>query len=173
MFLEDYLMIIALGVLISIAAILQHFLPDTYHVMAVQNHKELPGLDFPDRLVSAMRTTGITLVSCTIGVWLVKLNFLIFFHRLGYQIRLYFVFWWIALFMVISCGAAIIGIVTYDCLFSNFEHLILVCSAPSSINYIYTVYRVSIAMDVFSDIISTTPFYALLDIRCEAGLICR
>ncbi|KAH7313638.1 hypothetical protein B0I35DRAFT_480313 [Stachybotrys elegans] len=153
LFLEDYLILATLAMLIAIAGILQHFLPNIYYTMAVQNGRALPGLDFPTRLTDGLRAGIAVQVLSIVGIWFIKLNFLIFFHRLGRQIRSYQVWWWVAFGVVIACGITSLGIIPYDCSLGDFSHILMVCSTESSLNHIYTVYRVSIAMDVISDAI--------------------
>lgn len=120
----------------------------------VQNGLEIPGADFEDRMLSGLRMDGAVLILNTVGVWLVKLNFLVFFHRLGHQIKSYLIFWWIALVVVVGCGAVLLGVIPYKCSFGSFSTIVLECSTNSYLNHIYTMYKASISIDVVSDAIS-------------------
>ena len=151
---EDYLILGAMAILISIATILQLFIGDIYLMMAVENQTASPGLDFPNRMLAGLKADGVVLILCTIGVWLIKLNFLIFFYRLGHQIRLYLIFWWVATLVVIGCLAVLLGVIPYSCSFGSLEHIVMICGSESSVAHIYTVYKVSISIDVVSDAIS-------------------
>ncbi len=123
-------------------------------MLDVQNGQTIPGPDFPDRMLAGLRASGSSLVLCTIGTWLIKFNFLCFFYRLGYHVRLYLIFWWIAFALVMACGAVILGVIHYSCSFGSWDYLVNVCSTAPKLHYIYTVYKVGISMDVFSDVIS-------------------
>lgn len=123
-------------------------------MMHVQNGQAIPGPDFPDRMSAGLRADGAVLILDTVGIWLIKLNFLVFFYRLGHQIKAYLIAWWISLIFVISCLAVLLGIIPYSCSFGALDHIVVECATESSLNYIYTAYRVSISIDVISDAIS-------------------
>ncbi|KAH6658460.1 hypothetical protein BKA67DRAFT_656651 [Truncatella angustata] len=150
---EDYLVLGSMAILVSIAAVLQRFLADIYLMMHVQNLQATPGPDFPSRMSAGLRADGAVLILDTVGIWLIKLNFLVFFYRLGHQIQSYLIFWWIAFTLVIGCLAVLLGVIPYSCSFGSLEHIVVQCASESSLNYIYTAYKVSISIDVLSDVI--------------------
>ncbi|KAK3942849.1 hypothetical protein QBC46DRAFT_423853 [Diplogelasinospora grovesii] len=150
---DDYLMLTALILLIAIASVLQVWLQDIYLMIRVQNGLAIPGADFFDRMSSGLRADGIAILLFIIGVWIIKLNFLLFFYRLGHQITQYLIFWWVALVIVVGCGAAGVGVIPYDCMFGDIMHIITQCSSESSVGHIYDVYKASVVVDVCSDAI--------------------
>lgn len=152
--LEDYLVLASVAILIGIAVTLQRFLADIYLMMHVENGLAVPGPDFADRMLAGLRADGAVLILDTVGIWLIKLNFLVFFYRLGHQIKAYLIAWWISLVFIISCLAVLLGIIPYSCSFGTLEHIVVQCASDSSLNYIYTAYKVSISIDVLSDVIS-------------------
>lgn len=89
-----------------------------------------------------------------IGIWSIKLNFMLFFYRLGHQIRAYRIFWWISVFVVMSCGIVALGIIPYRCHFLPVLEAIAECGTPDSLSHVYIMYIVSVALDAFSDLIS-------------------
>lgn len=147
-------MLFSLAILISTGAVLQRFLSDIYLMIHVQNRLAVPGPDFPDRMLAGLRASGAVLILNTVGIWLIKLNFLVFFYRLGHQVRSYLIFWWVAVVIVVGCGAVLLGVIPYSCSFGNFSHLTYQCSTVPSVNHIYTMYKVSISLDALSDAIS-------------------
>lgn len=147
-------MIIASAILISIAAVLQCFIGDLYLMIHVQNQLVVPGPDFPDRLVTALRIDGIALMLSMIGIWTIKFNFLLFFRRFGRQIRNYMIVWWVAFALVLCCGIVNIGVIPYGCVFGQLSYLTGYCATQSSVGHIYASYKASVAIDVFSDAIS-------------------
>ncbi|KAK7752337.1 hypothetical protein SLS62_005673 [Diatrype stigma] len=144
----------SMAILISVAAVLQRFLGDIYLMMHVENGQAIPGPDFPVRMAAGLRADGVVLILDTVGIWLIKLNFLVFFYRLGHQIKAYLIAWWISLVVVISCLAVLLGVIPYSCSFGTLEHIVVECASESSVKYIYTAYRVSISIDVLSDAIT-------------------
>lgn len=152
--LEDYLVLVSTAILIGVAATLQSFLGDIYYMMHVQNGTEAIGADFITRMLSGLKADGAVLVLCTVGVWLVKVNFLVFFHRLGHHIKSYLIFWWVALVLVIGCGVVLLGVIPYKCEFGSFTQIVVECSSDSYLDHIYTMYKVSISLDILSDAIS-------------------
>ncbi|CAJ2511541.1 Uu.00g071660.m01.CDS01 [Anthostomella pinea] len=153
LFVEDYLMLAGLAILVSLAAVLQHYLADIYLITHVQNQLVVPGPDFPIRLASGLRGDGIALVLNTIGIWTIKLSFLLFFKRLGHQIRPYMTFWWIAFALVVCCGVIHIGLIPFDCIFASTTHLTGQCALRSSVSHIYNKYIGSVIIDVCTDTI--------------------
>ncbi|KAI1373880.1 hypothetical protein F4677DRAFT_427526 [Hypoxylon crocopeplum] len=151
LFAEDYLMLAALAILISFAAVLQRSISDIYLIQHVENQLAIPGPDFQDRLASGLRGDGTVLILGTIGIWAVKLNFLLFFRRFGRQIRTYMVFWWIAFVIIVASGAVHIGVIPYDCQFGSLNHIVYDCSLTSNVSNIYMRYKASISVDVLSD----------------------
>jgi uncharacterized membrane protein len=82
---------------------------------------------------------------------LVKINFLVFFRRLGANITTYSVFWYIVLFLTIACGVINIGLMDFPCVFPTFEYLMSSCQSRSTLKRAYDFMRVSVSLDAFSD----------------------
>lgn len=168
LFVEDYLMLFSLVLLITTGALLQYSIGDVYMVIQVQNEVIPPGLDFPQRMASCLRAAGIVLVLDTIGIWAIKLNFLVFFRGFGHQIRTYMILWWVSLILVVGIGAAHIGIIPYYCVFGPLLSIVERCSTASGVTHLYAVYKVSVSIDVISDAISKFPKYSRVS-RASVG----
>ncbi|KAM7193329.1 hypothetical protein V8F33_007872 [Rhypophila sp. PSN 637] len=150
---EDYLMVLAFGVLVAIATISLIFLGDIYWMLAVENGKVIPGPDVFDRIGKSLRASGLISVLNMIGIWTIKLNFMLFFYRLGHQIRVYRIFWWIAVVVVMSCGIVALGVVPYRCHFQDVMSAIAECGTSDGLTHVYVTYIVSVAVDALSDFI--------------------
>ncbi|KAK8029725.1 hypothetical protein PG993_011016 [Apiospora rasikravindrae] len=137
-------MLFSVLVLIALAAVLQHFLGYMYLILDMPNE-----VAFPDRLVLDEPGLRTALTLNTVGIWAVKLNFLAFFRRFGIQIRSYMIAWWVASFLVVSCGLVQIGVIL--AIGSEFTSLALI---TENLIHVYTIYKASIALDVISDAIS-------------------
>ncbi|KAI1352374.1 hypothetical protein F5Y01DRAFT_279957 [Xylaria sp. FL0043] len=152
-FAEDYMTGCALAILISLTILLQLFLGDIYLILHVENHQIVPGPDFPDRFLSGLQADGVGLLLCSLGTWFIKLSFLLFFRRLGREIRSYMIFWYIAITLVIAAGATNIALIPYDCTFGNLFHTTVECAKVSKVSEIYTRYKATVSIDVISDAI--------------------
>jgi len=86
-----------------------------------------------------------------IGIWTIKLNFMLFFYRLGHQIHAYKIFWWISVFVVMACGVVSLGVIPYRCHFRDVVEITKECGTHDGISRIYNMYIVSVAVDVVSD----------------------
>lgn len=114
----------------------------------------MPGPNFIDDIKSTLKCAAITLILHTVGLWLIKFNFMLLFYRLGYQIQSYRVLWWVAIVLVTSCGAVTIGLIPYNCLFGSVTRLTVECATTGSVKNIYTHYIATVVIDIFSDLIS-------------------
>jgi hypothetical protein len=141
----------AWAVLIALAILLQLFLGDVYLILHAENHQSVPVLDFPSHLLAGLRADGIAILLNTLGVWLIKLSFLLFFRRLGREIRLYMIIWYVAFALVIATGATHIGLIPYDCTFGSLYHITVECATVSKVSQIYARYKASVVIDVISD----------------------
>ncbi|KAI1080921.1 hypothetical protein F5B20DRAFT_579738 [Whalleya microplaca] len=150
---EDYLMLLALLILIAIASVLQRYVGDIYYMIHVQNQIQLPGPDFEQSLLAGLRADGIVLVTGAIGIYTIKLNFLFFFYRLGHQIKAYRIAWRIALFIILGSAAVNLGVIPYSCSFGNIIQITVDCATESSVSHTYTVYKLTVALDVICDAI--------------------
>ncbi len=151
---DDYMMLVALLMLVAIAVVNQLHLSDIYLMIHVQNGVATPGADFLDRMSAGLAADGGSLLLSIIGIWVIKLNFLLFFYRIGHMIIEYLIFWWVALIVVVGCGAAGVGVIPYSCVFGDIDYIIGQCSTEASVAHIYTVYKVSVILDVCSDALS-------------------
>lgn len=150
-------MILALSIVISLAAVLHAYLADIYLTSKLSRPWELTYLtpqELTRRLTAAWRAVGVAVVLSTIGIWTIKMNFMLVFYRLGHLITVYTTLWWIAVVVVIICGAVNLGITPYDCLFEDFAAIAKYCPVASKIDYLNSIYKANIAGDVISDFIS-------------------
>ncbi|KAF2443117.1 hypothetical protein P171DRAFT_345637, partial [Karstenula rhodostoma CBS 690.94] len=141
------------AVLIAISVVLQFYLGDLYALLHVQNMLAAPGPDFINQMTRGLKGDAIAIVLSIIGLWVIKLNFLLFFYRIGYQIKSYLITWWVALVVVMACGVVNLGMVPYDCMLGSTMHITVVCAVESRVQKIYNLYIVSVAIDVLSDLI--------------------
>lgn len=147
-------MVFALGMLLSVAGLGQAYLKDIYTLVAVSNHEMMPDPNFPKEAQRGLRAFGITMVLLYLGIWAIKLSFLLFFKRLGTRITAYLIFWWAVLIVTVACGAASIGTMQYHCLFGHINDTLVICSEYSTLKHTYNLFKVSCILDVASDVLS-------------------
>lgn len=159
-------MIFALMLLIAIATLGQIFLGDVYKLVDVENGNIIPDVTFVQTTLNALRGSGASLTIAVVGIIAVKVNFLLFFRRLGAQITMYLIFWYVVLFITIACGAASLGLMGYKCVFGEFEYIASTCSQRDVLRESFNFQIVSVVLDIFSDIFSK--FFSLLSTHAES-----
>ncbi|OTB16772.1 hypothetical protein K445DRAFT_312067, partial [Daldinia sp. EC12] len=115
--LDDWLMIISLLVLLSTAILAQLSLHYVYTEKAVLSGKQAPGADITFIIEKVQRSFGVFFILCYIGIFLIKLGFLVFFYRLGNNVLKFRVLWWIFLLLTAACFAVIMGTGEFDFIF--------------------------------------------------------
>ncbi|KAK3693423.1 hypothetical protein B0T22DRAFT_40136 [Podospora appendiculata] len=148
---DDWLMLVALVMLLATAILGQLVLKYIYTLMEVGNGEYLPGPTFLDDTATGLHAFGAACLLWYIGIWIIKFNFLIFFYRLGGKIREYLIFWWIVLVLTIGCGALSIGIMQFNCLFGPIGVILTTCNELSSFQKTYTFFKISCIVDVITD----------------------
>ncbi|ORY03570.1 hypothetical protein BCR34DRAFT_520715 [Clohesyomyces aquaticus] len=163
---DDWVMMFAMALLLSVVVLGQVFMTDVYAVGEFQNGQRLPDATFPKVFQNGLRGFGAALTICLVGILTVKINFLLFFKRLGTQITSYLVFWYTVLFVTVACGATNIGLMDYKCVFSSVESILLHCTQPSVIKRYVDFQMVSVILDVISDaLIMCFPIVILWNVR--------
>lgn len=153
-FAEDYVMVLALAIIASITGVLHTYLTTIYIILQPPEATSLPLEDYSSAITIAWRADGVAIILSAVGTWTIKINFMLFFFRLGHQIRAYKILWWVALVVIIACGAVLLGIIPYDCVFNDSTWVNTNCVTTSRMRYIYSVYQANVALDVLSDLIS-------------------
>ena len=147
-------MLLALGMLLSTASLGQAYLSNLYVLMAVSKSEIVPGPNFYKEAQQGLRGYGSAVILSWLGIWAIKLNFLLFFKRLGAQITAYTISWWIVLFATIACGAASLGLMQYDCMFGPINDIINTCARHDSLKQTSSFFKGSCIVDVVSDVLS-------------------
>lgn len=147
-------MVLALAIIASITGVLHTYLTNIYIILQPPEATGLSLEDYSNAITIAWRADGVAIILSAVGTWTIKINFMLFFFRLGHQIRAYKIFWWVALIVIVACGAVLLGIIPYDCVFNDSAWVNSICITTSRMRYIYSVYQANVALDVLSDLIS-------------------
>lgn len=151
-------MLLALACHLCIAILGQLFMSDIYELTSAEHGGPIGASFFTDTL-QGLKAFGSTSVLSIIGIWLVKLNFLLFFYRLGHQVRKYRIFWWIVLVFCIACGAACLGLMQYRCLFGDVETIFVQCNQFSVLKSTYYRVIMTSVLDVLSDVARKSEYH--------------
>ncbi|KAK4458328.1 hypothetical protein QBC42DRAFT_276964 [Cladorrhinum samala] len=149
--LDDWLMLFALLMLTATAAIQQPTMKLVYELLQVLNEAREPSPTFRRDAKIAARAYGVTYLFYTLGVYAVKLSFLVFFYRLGSRITFYLVLWWGVVLITVGFGAATVGIVNYSCEFGPIDDMMRHCTMPDSLVATFDMFKLSVAMDLVTD----------------------
>lgn len=149
-------MVLALAIVASITGVLHAHLTYIYIILQPPEATGLPLEYYSNAITIAWRADGVAIILSAVGTWTIKINFMLFFFRLGHQIRAYKICWWVALTVIVACGAVLLGIIPYDCVFNDSTWVNSNCITTSRMRYIYSVYQANVALDVVSDLISKT-----------------
>lgn len=145
-------MLLALTIFLISAIISTLFLHNVYNLGHLAAGTFIPGPTFDMDTLQALRAFAVVSILIYVGLWIIKINFLVFFYRLGHQLPKFRIFWWIVLFVVIATGAAQIGIIKYNCLVTD---NILTPTSTSDCGLADTKWRfgVSVALDILTDVL--------------------
>lgn len=92
-------MIAAMVLLTGIEAMSQKYTVNIYNLMAWVNdpvgHAPKNGLEFLSNTESMLEACGSAIILFLVGFYIIKVNFLLFFYRMGDRLlRIYRIVWW-------------------------------------------------------------------------------
>lgn len=97
LFLEDYLMVGAVVLLTAIEALSQRYSDDIYNLMGWVNgtYTITDFFGFINGTESMLESCGSAIILFIVGFYTIKVNFLLFFYRMGNRLlRIYRIVWW-------------------------------------------------------------------------------
>lgn len=99
LFTEDYLMVAAMALVTGIEGMGQTYTDTIYNIMAAVNIKYTPPNNdwdaFYELVSSTLAACGSAIILFLIGFYTIKVNFLLFFYRMGNRLlRIYRITWW-------------------------------------------------------------------------------
>ena len=170
---DDALVFFAWLLLLISTVLWQTSLDDLYHPIEVSSGRLYPPpADFAHQKEQYLRKTLAVVFFYYTGLWSIKLAFLIFFKRLGHNVKNQNVVWWIVFVITVASFSACVGTMDFRCLTSSFEYIrskehdtLMISVAADTFsahcantNRVVKVYkaelRANMAMDVATDILS-------------------
>ncbi|KAF2260653.1 hypothetical protein CC78DRAFT_410814, partial [Lojkania enalia] len=163
---DDYLTGFAWIVLLATAILWQIIVPDLYELMEVTAAVRMPSVNFIANAERYMKGSLAVLFLFYVGLWTIKMSFLVFFYRLGEQVTYYRVSWWIVTVVTVASGAVCIGTIQYHCLAEPLVKVAVKCLSGSAIEFQNITLKVNCALDVFTDaLIMLLPISILWNVR--------
>ncbi|KAK3313271.1 hypothetical protein B0H66DRAFT_447173, partial [Apodospora peruviana] len=152
---EDYLMMVAL-LLHSAEAILIHlFVHYLYEAEALDRGDFSSfGPDTFTHIREGLIALGVGLNCTLVGVLIIKLNFLLFFRRLGASFRRFNIAWWAVTVFTVAGTAAQIGMEPFPCLFGSIDYILgPSCTNPDALKRLFFNTVFSATVDAASDVL--------------------
>lgn len=146
-------MLLALACHLGIAIAGQLFMGNIYAITAAEHGGSIGPNFFTDAL-HGLKAFGTMSVLSLAGIWLIKLNFLIFFYRIGHQLTTFRVVWWVIFVFSVGCGATCFGLLQYSCMFGDVDTIFVQCATVSYIRQTYIRVVGTAVFDILSDVAS-------------------
>ena len=160
---------------IANAIIWQIYIRNMYYTMIVAAGLELPSADFASISESYFKSTVAVIILFYSCLWSIKISFLLFFRRLGKNVKHQKLLWWPVFGFTIATYFACIGTIQYPCLVRSFEYLATHCATPSAISFQQVTLKLNCAWDVLTDFLSRShracPLGMFVDISTTVMLI--
>ncbi|KAK4185626.1 hypothetical protein QBC35DRAFT_454074 [Podospora australis] len=122
--LEDYLMLLALVILLIVSVLCQLHMDSLYLMEGLANGTALIDENFSlDKIVTAIHIMGIGNILYHVGLYLIKLNMLLFFRKLGSKVPGFGWFWWGVVAFTVAGLVVWLAMVPYACLFGTMEYM--------------------------------------------------
>ncbi|KAK7957253.1 uncharacterized protein PG986_006475 [Apiospora aurea] len=153
LFVEDYLMIVVLGVMLGNAILCQIRMDLVYLIDAVGNGDIDRPPDFREDMPKALHAVLANTLLCILGIWAVKYNFLLFFYRLGSKVRLFRIGLWVVVAITTACLAVVLGTTDYPCTTSPVDFLMTQCSTEEGIQRETRATIINCTFDIFTDVL--------------------
>lgn len=160
---DDYFVLLALSLVLASAITWQVFADDLYQIMRVSAGLEMPGEDFARVSGRYFKATLAVIILFYTALWSIKISFLLFFRRLGNNVRGQRRIWWPVLGVTLATYFACIGSIQYRCLVSSFEYLAANCGTPAATSFQQITLKLNCAWDVITDCLSR--FIARLQVQ--------
>jgi hypothetical protein len=129
----------------------QIYAHNMFYIMAVAAGLELPGEGFVPISDSYSRSMIAFLILFFSALWSIKISFLLFFRRLGQNVRGQKVVWWPVFGFTIATYFACIGTIQYPCFVSSFAYEVANCSTPAATSFQRTMLKLNCTWDVLTD----------------------
>ncbi|KAK8051772.1 hypothetical protein PG993_003157 [Apiospora rasikravindrae] len=166
---DDYLMLVALVLHTAVAILIQLFLKNAYDLEKAENGDlSVMGPDFLPNSGKAFVAIGASINITMVGVLMIKLSFLLFFRRLGTNVRFFNPVWWGILLFTVAASAAQIGMQYFHCFFADINDIFSDrCTSEPALHRIFINSVFSAIVDALSDFLKYDVYMVLVLLRVQ------
>lgn len=157
LFADDAFVIFALILALASAILWQIFAKYMFQLLAVAYGSQ-PGPNFPTDFEHYGKASAAVIIFFYSTLWAIKISFLIFFQRLGKNVRRQKLLWWPIFSFTMATYFACIGIIPYHCHMGSLDEVLRDCSTNSATRFQEIHIKLNCFWDVFTDFLSS---YAL------------
>ncbi|KAL4902930.1 hypothetical protein BDW74DRAFT_54639 [Aspergillus multicolor] len=150
---DDFLVVLAWSFHLSTSIIWQVESQTVYLLSDVSKGKEAWTPDLADRFTTLFHYRGVITILFFLGLWCIKLSFLVFFYRLGSKIRSHRIWWYVVTAITVALGALVLSNGTYQCLFSKWQFIHTHCTNVQYTRKSSWAYFLNGAADVLTDLL--------------------
>ena len=125
-----------------------------FYTMKVSAGLELPDANFASISEPYFKSTVAVIYFFYSSLWSIKISFLIFFRRLGTNVKHQKLLWWPVFAITLATYFICIGTIQYSCLIRSFEYLATHCAKPSAASYQQITLKLNCTWDVLTDFLS-------------------
>lgn len=125
-----------------------------YYTINVSAGLELPSANFASIGEGYFKSTLAVIILFYSSLWSIKISFLLFFRRLGTNVKHQKLIWWPVFGFTIATYFACIGSIQYPCLVRSFMYLAANCATPSATSFQQDTLKLNCAWDVATDFFS-------------------
>ena len=152
----DYLMLAVLCMLLGTTLISQTHLDIVYMMADVDDGRIERPPNFMDQVEHVLKALLAHSIICNVALYGIKLNFLLFFRRLGASISHYPAFWWAISFITFACFGVTIGLLEYKCTMSSLDIVFGECTGDADVAREVRNMIISSSLDAATDVLSKT-----------------
>lgn len=127
---------------------------DMYYSISVAAGLEKPGANFASVSESYFKSTIAVIILFYTSLWSIKISFLLFFRRLGNNVKHQKIFWWPVFGFTVATYLACIGSIQYPCLIRSSTYFAAHCATPSATSFRQDMLKLHCALDVSTDFFS-------------------
>ncbi|KAI0513193.1 hypothetical protein F5B22DRAFT_648004 [Xylaria bambusicola] len=163
---EDYLVILAWLLLLVSAVLWQIKSSVLYWMYDIQSGKVAPTLEFPIEYSAFLRLVVAWNTFFYSSLWAVKFSFLFFFRRLGSNVSVGRIWWWVVTTVTLAGLIASIADIDYKCTVNNLAYIMEKCSLVKGVRFDDNTFYGNMAIDIATDLlILSIPFRILWNVQ--------
>jgi hypothetical protein len=142
-----------------------------YYVLDLQAGLVPLEADFPARVQRQLKITLITEIFFYTCLFLVKVSFILFFKRLGSNVRGQAYLRWPAFALSLVCFAVSVGDMGFHCMINDIEYLTTVCVSKDFSVKMMNAVIANCVLDIVSDLASKTTLPPDVQYRRRVALL--